>query len=244
MHPDLYAYVVSCFKYLELVYLGSTSQSDYLSVGEDPIRINLAFAYFGSWAFATCSPLQLQFVRRGQHTLYPNPELSTPIWKCLDVDLQDEELVIVEDPELSEVEFKLSAPVYRVYSRTSYIIDDLSGETSVTLWSEYHYSETRKKLLLGRRNCQVNWHACVNLSSFALVPGELHEQYTFYLELMLRNIFEPPIPCVLLILRTTSNNLFHVCIAENIAHQQELKVIHLMHQLGPTSRSTNNATEQ
>ena len=211
MHPDLYAYVVSCFKYLELVYHGSTSQSDYLSVGEDPIQINLAFAYFGSWAFATCSPLQLQFVRRGHHTLYPNRELSTPIWKCLDVDLQDEELVIVEDPELSEVEFKLSAPVYRVYSRTSYIIDDLSGETSVTLWSEYHYSETRKKIIAGSTKlpselacmcesfffCPCSWRATRTIYILPRTDAEEYLRTTYPMcAFDTEDNFEQPIPCV------------------------------------------------
>ena len=84
-----------------------------------------------------------------------------------------------------------------------------------------------KELLRLQPNCLVSWHACVNLSSFALVPGEQQEQCTYCqtLQVMLGNEMNVLLH-VNLILTTISSALSHVSIADNIAHHQEWRVTH------------------
>ena len=179
MHTDLYAYVVRCFQYLELMSLASTSHSDCLMVDEDPVIINLAFVYvLENWTFDTCSPLRLRFSQRGDHT--PIWQISTPIWKCLDVDLLDEDLELTEDPDYFTVEFTLPTPVYRVFSLRSCVIDNsVHGATSIALCSEYHYSETRKNIIEG--STKLPSALVCMCESFFFCPGSWRVTRTVYI---------------------------------------------------------------
>ena len=154
MHSDLYAYVASCFKYIELMWT-TTSNEDHcnrnvLYVHEEAEYNDMDYIYdFDAWTFDTCSPLQLRFSQRGE----PGPHsgnattLSAPLWKCLYVDLLAEDLVVEEDPRASMVVFSMSNTEYRLLVLRSCIIDKKKQSTSIQLRSVYHYSGTRQRIM-------------------------------------------------------------------------------------------------
>ena len=162
MHPDVYAYVVNCFKYIELmwstkvfedpqVYWSKTADEvdchkRVLSVLEEAEANDMDYLYdYDDWTFDTCSPLQLRFSQRGNPG--PHSKKSAPIWKCLVVDLLAEDLVVEDDPDECMVMLSMSNPEYRLLVLRSCVIAKKKQYTSIQLRSVYHYSGTRQRIM-------------------------------------------------------------------------------------------------
>ena len=133
MHSVLYAFVVDCFEHLEA---HDTSNADYdqqavLHVDEAAGFGVMNEVYdFDGWTFDTCSPLQLRFSQRGTPAKYTT---AAPMWKCLGVDLLDQDLVVKENPEECTVVLSISKPEYRLLVGTGCVIFTKNKLTSVYL---------------------------------------------------------------------------------------------------------------
>ena len=162
MHPDVYAYVVNCFKYIELMWSTNKGEQDQifwstyddenhchkrvLSVLEEAEANDMDYLYdYDDWTFDTCSPLQLRFSQRGNPG--PHSKKSAPIWKCLVVDLLAEDLVVEDDPDECMVMLSMSNPEYRLLVLRSCVIAKKKQYTSIQLRSVYHYSGTRQRII-------------------------------------------------------------------------------------------------
>jgi hypothetical protein len=147
MHSDLYAFVLSCFKYMEAhdTIKPDDDRFAVLTVDEEVGCSGMNYVYdFDGWTFDTCSPRQLRFSQRGATT--PYSMTAVPVWKCLMVDLLAEDVVIKEDPGGCNVVFSMPNPEYRLLVLRACVIDTMKQVALVCLRSVSLYSDIRMKI--------------------------------------------------------------------------------------------------